>query len=791
MEINKFSELNDLKKMIKDDFENFDVNAHRFPIRFIFLNSHEELKEVITLLKKTSDLIELSSFLLKDESWLTPTDIIKNVKNLNKDSVVVPLSEFIRFLDDQKFESILSSLAEIENASIRIYIPLVGLWDRFEDLFYDKFHRQDDWAPIWKLNSPNKSIKIYQPSFEFNKSIKTNDLILISNAKEWFELWKQDDFDEIISLVKPLLVNYHNCVPDQTFSQDVIKTPCEYLSKIYSVDIDIPYDESDKLFWDSLLIYVSEKNKKNISFNSIISDNFNISDVSKIGVEECLNIYLSNITNQYNQWLIKNFVIHSKKFNNTYLSHCFRLMEKLGNNTLARKIYLEIFKLEYCEKYIEERRLLMENLNKYELSFAENDYNQQFKNIEHLNYKQQFKYLTTTTSVEKNKILEIINNHGLDNILSDLKNIFPELYYYLDWNFTLDENIPYWVLEYFREYNKSKVLNFKSEKLDNILSENNHPSKFYDWYFKFSKTPTSTDDSNYTIWVDGLGAEWLPLLIYSLNYYGKPLNKTVKFKTFNSVNLPSATEFNKPAHDFKISKLDEYIHNNNYYYPKSVLDEIETIKEISRQIVKIDSPKITIVSDHGFSFLCTKQFGGFKKYKQFKNAKHEGRYLCWENKDDVVNEDYMSMKTESLAHENEKYIVTLKHISLYNTPSHEVHGGATPEEVLVPYIVLEDDDKTLVEYEIVPLDSSINVSKETQLRITISPLPLSLPIVICNNEMLPVSKDNDQYIIQLNSNLNKGLQKFIIKIDNDEIGELEINIKKGGMEEEDYGGLFG
>lgn len=83
MEINKFSELNDLKKMIKDDFENFDVNAHRFPIRFIFLNSHEELKEVITLLKKTSDLIELSSFLLKDESWLTPTDIIKNVKNLN------------------------------------------------------------------------------------------------------------------------------------------------------------------------------------------------------------------------------------------------------------------------------------------------------------------------------------------------------------------------------------------------------------------------------------------------------------------------------------------------------------------------------------------------------------------------------------------------------------------------------------------------------------------------------------------------------------------------------------
>ena len=53
------------------------------------------------------------------------------------------------------------------------------------------------------------------------------------------------------------------------------------------------------------------------------------------------------------------------------------------------------------------------------------------------------------------------------------------------------------------------------------------------------------------------------------------------------------------------------------------------------------------------------------------------------------------------------------------------------------------------------------------------------------------SKDNNQFIIQLNSNLNKGLQKFIIKIDDEEVGELEINIKKGGMEEEDYGALFG
>ena len=280
------------------------------------------------------------------------------------------------------------------------------------------------------------------------------------------------------------------------------------------------------------------------------------------------------------------------------------------------------------------------------------------------------------------------------------------------------------------------------------------------------------------------------MLVYSLNQYGKSINKSVKFKTINSVNLPSATEYNKVTEsDLKISNLDEYIHKNTYTYPKSLQEEIEVIKEISRAIVKIDSPKVTIVSDHGFSYLCTKHFGGYKKHK-FKNAKHEGRYLNWD-KEDVIDEDYMSMKSESPVHENERYLITLKHIGLYNTPSHEVHGGATPEEVLVPYIVLEDDDRTLVEYEIIALDSSINISKDTQLRMIMSPQPHSLPIVICNNEVLSVSKDNNQFIIQLNSNLNKGLQKFIIKLDDEEVGELEINIKKGGMEEEDYGALFG
>ena len=275
-----------------------------------------------------------------------------------------------------------------------------------------------------------------------------------------------------------------------------------------------------------------------------------------------------------------------------------------------------------------------------------------------------------------------------------------------------------------------------------------------------------------------------------MNYFGKEDNKQIKYKSINAVNLPSATEFNKIESNEKISSLDEYIHKNHYNYPKSLLDEIDYIMDIAKKIVKIDASRITIVSDHGFSFLCTKEFGCYKKYS-FESSKHEGRYAYWKNKEDVFTEDYMSTKSESVTHEEYKFVVPLKHISLYKTPSHEVHGGATPEELLVPCITIERVDNLIVDYEICPLKDEINVSMDFDLPITISPSPSSLPVVICDYNQLPVYKEDNKYIIKLNSNLNKGYNTFIIKIDDEEVKELKININKGGMNEEDYRGLFG
>ena len=107
MVIKNFSTLDDLKLEINEDLERFNISSIRFPVRFIFLNSHEELNEIVDLLTDNSNLVEISSFLYSENSWLTVDQVIKEIKNINETSVIVPLSEYIRFLDDNSFYNIL------------------------------------------------------------------------------------------------------------------------------------------------------------------------------------------------------------------------------------------------------------------------------------------------------------------------------------------------------------------------------------------------------------------------------------------------------------------------------------------------------------------------------------------------------------------------------------------------------------------------------------------------------------------------------------------------------------
>jgi len=189
MGIEKFNSLKKLYNRIKQDMDSEKISDRRFPIRFIFINSFEELQEIISFLNynnvESKDITELLS---GENHWLTIDEVVDWIKSLSYSAVLVALSEFIRFQNKDDFYVIFKSLTEIEKQNnIRIYVPLVGLWERFEQEFWTNFYRKEEWAPIWKLETSFQKITIYQINFnlDYKKNFSSEDFVIVSTTKEW------------------------------------------------------------------------------------------------------------------------------------------------------------------------------------------------------------------------------------------------------------------------------------------------------------------------------------------------------------------------------------------------------------------------------------------------------------------------------------------------------------------------------------------------------------------------------------------------------------------------------
>lgn len=135
------------------------------------------------------------------------------------------------------------------------------------------------------------------------------------------------------------------------------------------------------------------------------------------------------------------------------------------------------------------------------------------------------------------------------------------------------------------------------------------------------------------------------------------------------------------------------------------------------------------MSDHGLSSMSRK----CDSLKIDSKTKHEGRYVP------LADDCTMVSDIDFVVHENErdhkKYKVALRHQSLGVKPTHEVHGGATPEEVLVPFIVISNDDASKsLKYTIVPVEAKVPIS-DRKVAFKIIPEPQSSKAIFNGQEI--------------------------------------------------------
>lgn len=122
--IHHINSISSFKSAIANDIDNPTPSASRYPIRLIFLNSLDVYNQVVKIISKKSNINNLADSLPHSDGWFTSEEILKTFKSCSSTTLIMPLSEILRFTNKETFYSLMVSMFEIENPSDKLLLPV-------------------------------------------------------------------------------------------------------------------------------------------------------------------------------------------------------------------------------------------------------------------------------------------------------------------------------------------------------------------------------------------------------------------------------------------------------------------------------------------------------------------------------------------------------------------------------------------------------------------------------------------------------------------------------------------
>lgn len=702
----EFDSLESLMTEVLQDKDPKGANAStylRYPIRFVLFDTFPDLYAFVTRL--VSDVKQIKH--VGVQKWMDPkypdimmlhSELYERIKeyvhSLQGESVVItPFSELARFYENERvkeFDALIRTLSSIETNDKgwerrqRIYIPLVGLHGKMAN-----FH-EDQTTQVW-----------YQPSVakEDNyRLVVTNGTIydvknaeqrfvVIRDVKHWLDLWRNHEtggHKEILCTSPSIYVNTCNANPDNAFTYCEVKNVYDFIVNGLKIDsIPYLYKEEDEKYWTQLasLIDLSKK----FDFNEFIGNYFSVISLEN---KECFIKQWIEKDDEFSRWLLVNsYLVQGTPF----LQKAIGKLKAYTDLELCSCMALELPTSE--EERVERRYCMNEMAYRSSVTLTsevELKYSKKLAQyaVGH-GYREAIKLFTALSIKEKE---QAIAWYAKDLIMrDDFYPFYPDMYYYLDTSIGTTDPHQKWILKYFDDYKKAKIQdNYTKDIADMVEEYNGDTTRFLKWKNLFKTVPTclsNRSDIDMYYWIDGLGVDWIPFIAHLIeNTTSTPvyLNET----QIACSALPTVTDVNRPileklVKDGKLQKcgdIDKLAHQPNENYVTGIVQEIEAVRAaVTHVINRYAGKKVAIVSDHGLSYLSHTQQGlnlaGVESH-------HFGRYAT--AKGEVTKDkNYYVL-------EDKKTLCALNHQSLCaKIPSNAgAHGGCTPEEVLVPILIL-------------------------------------------------------------------------------------------------------
>lgn len=407
-------------------------------------------------------------------------------------------------------------------------------------------------------------------------------------------------------------------------------------------------------------------------------------------------------------------------------------------------------------------------------------------------------YLTDNSQIEKEKVITVLSEHGLeyerDELLKILKTVYSDLYNYLK---------PYdlgneFLTEYFNEYKYQKMINRVLPEFEKIVEEQAVKRDYNMLLPPRSEIVENIEKKDSVLYfIDALGVEFLGFIVEKCREY----KLMIDIKIYRA-ELPTITERNKEfiepfkeagAKIVSIKELDEIKHNGkgNYDYtitkePIYLIKELEildeALKKIQSTLIKGEAERAVVISDHGASRLAVisnKELVIDVNSKGFKNGR-----VC------AYGEEVKQVKYAAVAGDNDEYyaLANYERFKGGRKASVETHGGATLEEVAAPAIVVTYVDMNITVENDTP-KIKVGRNREPELRIFVSKKLANISIIIHGKNFekrytAEAIKDN-RYKVSLKKDIKrKGRYTFDVYAGDSKIGEgLSFETVSAGMSE--------
>lgn len=661
----------------------------RFPTRLVFARNFPDYANLVKELKSVCDaVIDLADF-TKEDVLPRFKDFKNEVAKYNgKQLLLLSFGEYFRICIKRERNKATSNFPGIwerqqpESSTTKYIIPIFGSREIFDSIMPIQDERQQQF--IWELNESSAEseykLTIYSP--DFAEAI-TADAI---NIEEWFRNWTYlfENKNRNSFVLQTKLYRY----AEKTFGGvqiSIINDPFSYVTSLVSDGDRLKKAYGNDDFWK----YVAQNVQQNKPFSETIKYLLNIGrSFDPISVlarfddlsDDMLNLlliwYRLYPSSDYYTYAIAKATT-AREIPISIRDSIFDLPKLIDSFVQQRTTALKVLDVPYSNEYFakldkipapESRLLMLTNRTLFERAYA-------VKTVSML----------LRSGADINAIVDLIKTDYSD--LAEYLKPEPE------------ENM---VAQYFNWYRRNKIINRPntdtpcSVDFDSIDSRN----KVMQQYISPDTMP---------FWIDGLGAEWIPVLLSRLN----ALSIAVDIKaTVTRALLPTETEYNhkwKPE-DKKWDRLDKLSHagmpdDKDYFL--CIARQLEIMNEIVEHIGEMlkKTNNIIVTGDHGSSRLAALLFHDTENFaiEPPKNAivRSFGRFV------ELIDDSYVPLtpSMERIESSGKHFIVmkTYQHfkqsgnVAGGNTDEKavagEVHGGMTAEEYLVPVIVISRKEK--------------------------------------------------------------------------------------------------